>query len=69
MTPAAIFAQLAAAGVRRVALLADEIEAATGRRIEILDIGGVLPVSFDASTAAATLAEYAGGTRAAVSRW
>lgn len=38
---------LCAEGVRRVAELASEIEAAAGRRVEVLDIGGGLPVSYD----------------------
>ena len=58
--------ELATAGVRRVALLADEIEATTGRRIEILDIGGGLPVSYDESTTAPTFEEYTRTLRAAV---
>lgn len=57
--------ELAAAGVRRVATLADEIEAAAGRRIEVLDIGGGLPVSYDGA-GAPTFAEYARALQAAI---
>jgi len=56
---------LTAEGVRRVVQLAGEIETATGRRIEVLDIGGGLSVSYDAQTAAPTFAAYAEALRTA----
>lgn len=57
---------LSAEGVRRVAALADDIERAAGRRVEVLDIGGGLPVSYDAGTASPTFVEYARALEAAV---
>ncbi len=57
--------ELAAEGARKVALLVDEIEAAAGRRIEALDIGGGLPVSYDGGPAP-TFQDYAGALQAAI---
>lgn len=51
--------ELVAQGVRRVADLANDIEAATGRAIEMLDIGGGLPVSYEEDTAGPSFADYA----------
>lgn len=49
---------LAAEGARRAVVLAQEIEAACGRKVSVLDIGGGLPVSYDGSPPP-TFAEYA----------
>jgi diaminopimelate decarboxylase len=57
--------ELCAQGVRRVVDLASEIERELGRPIEVLDIGGGLPVSYDDDGAPA-FAEYARVLGAAV---
>jgi diaminopimelate decarboxylase len=57
--------ELTAEGARRVAVLAAEIEATSGRRIEVLDIGGGLPVSYDGSPAP-TFEDYAAVLRTAI---
>ncbi|MFD7922351.1 diaminopimelate decarboxylase [Streptomyces sp. NPDC059740] len=51
---------LMAAGVRELYELAEEVNAAAGRRqIDTLDIGGGLPVNFDSEETTPTYAEYA----------
>jgi diaminopimelate decarboxylase len=57
---------LIARGAGRVVELADAIEAATGRRIEVLDIGGGMPVSYDDDSTQPTFDEYARVLRATV---
>ncbi|MDJ0380635.1 diaminopimelate decarboxylase [Streptomyces sp. G-G2] len=58
---------LIADGVRAVHALAEEINAAAGRRqIDTLDIGGGLPVNFASDAEVPTYAEYAAALRAAV---
>jgi len=56
-----------AAGIGKTAALAEEINAATGRRqVASIDIGGGLPVNFDSDEVAPTFAEYAEFLRARV---
>lgn len=57
---------LSARGAGRVVELAGAIEAATGRQIEVLDIGGGLPVSYDDDSAQPTFQDYADVLRVAV---
>ncbi|MGW6710096.1 diaminopimelate decarboxylase [Streptomyces sp. NPDC054956] len=58
---------LIAEGVRELHALAEEINAAAGRRqVDTLDIGGGLPVDFSSDTAAPTYAEYVAALRSAV---
>ncbi|MCX5406830.1 diaminopimelate decarboxylase [Streptomyces sp. NBC_00335] len=58
---------LIAEGVRELHLLAEEINAAAGRRqVDTLDIGGGLPVNFTSDAATPTYAEYVSALRSAV---
>lgn len=58
---------LIAEGVRELYELAEEINAAAGRRqVDTLDIGGGLPVNFASDAAAPTYAEYVSVLRSAV---
>lgn len=58
---------LIAEGVRELYELAEEINAAAGRRqVDTLDIGGGLPVNFTSDTATPTYAEYVSALRSAV---
>ncbi|MEU3777980.1 diaminopimelate decarboxylase [Streptomyces sp. NPDC032472] len=58
---------LIAEGVREVHALAEEINAAAGRRqVDTLDIGGGLPVNFASDEHTPTYAEYVAALRAAV---
>ncbi|MEW2414105.1 diaminopimelate decarboxylase [Streptomyces sp. NPDC046866] len=58
---------LIAEGVREVHALAEEINAAAGRRqVDTLDIGGGLPVNFASDAHTPTYAEYVAALRAAV---
>ncbi|MEU6868943.1 diaminopimelate decarboxylase [Streptomyces sp. NPDC046876] len=60
---------LIAEGVREVHALAEEINAAAGRRqVDTLDIGGGLPVNFASDEHTPTYAEYVAALRAAVPR-
>ena len=55
---------LMAAGVGKVTALAEEINERAGRQqVEVIDIGGGLPVNFDDDTVRPTFAEYAGALR------
>ncbi|MEC4575694.1 diaminopimelate decarboxylase [Streptomyces virginiae] len=59
--------ELIAQGVRELHALAEEINAAAGRRrIDTLDIGGGLPVNFASDEAAPTYAQYVRALRGAV---
>ncbi|MEU6299169.1 diaminopimelate decarboxylase [Streptomyces erythrochromogenes] len=59
--------ELIAQGVRDLHALAEEINAAAGRRrIDTLDIGGGLPVDFTSDEAAPTYAQYVSALREAV---
>ncbi|MFE2878732.1 diaminopimelate decarboxylase [Streptomyces roseus] len=61
--PLALIAQ----GVRELHALAEEINAAAGRRqVDTLDIGGGLPVNFASDERAPTYAQYVGALREAV---
>jgi diaminopimelate decarboxylase len=56
--------ELMTAGIRKVVDLAEEINSAAGRQqIEIIDIGGGLPVNFDGDEIRPTFADYAGALR------
>ncbi|MCX4778817.1 diaminopimelate decarboxylase [Streptomyces sp. NBC_01264] len=58
---------LIAEGVRELYALAEEINAAAGRRqVDTLDIGGGLPVNFTSDTTTPTYAQYASALRSAV---
>ncbi|MCJ7815450.1 MAG: hypothetical protein MUP31_05290 [Xanthomonadales bacterium] len=58
---------LMAAGIRKVVDLAEEINVAAGRQqVEVIDIGGGLPVNFESEEVRPTFADYAGVLRAAV---
>ncbi|WP_405492184.1 diaminopimelate decarboxylase [Streptomyces sp. NBC_00096] len=58
---------LIAEGVRELYALAEEINAAAGRRqVDTLDIGGGLPVNFASDAVAPTFAEYVAALREAV---
>ncbi|MEV7524034.1 diaminopimelate decarboxylase [Streptomyces sp. NPDC091371] len=58
---------LIAEGVRELHALAEEINAAAGRRqVDTLDIGGGLPVNFASDEAVPTYGEYVAALRAAV---
>ncbi|MER5761361.1 diaminopimelate decarboxylase [Streptomyces sp. NPDC002082] len=58
---------LIAEGVRELYALAEEINAAAGRRqVDTLDIGGGLPVNFTSDAATPTYAEYVSALRSAV---
>ncbi|WP_326692291.1 MULTISPECIES: diaminopimelate decarboxylase [unclassified Streptomyces] len=58
---------LIATGIKETYELAEEINAAVGRRqVTSLDIGGGLPVNFDDDTVRPTYADYVGALRAAV---
>lgn len=58
---------LIAEGVRELYALAEEINAAAGRRqVDTLDIGGGLPVNFASDEVTPTFAEYVSALRAAV---
>ncbi|MET9854904.1 diaminopimelate decarboxylase [Streptomyces sp. NPDC006450] len=58
---------LIAEGVRELYALAEEINAAAGRRqVDTLDIGGGLPVNFTSDAATPTYADYADALRSAV---
>ncbi|WP_327253066.1 diaminopimelate decarboxylase [Streptomyces sp. NBC_01244] len=57
---------LIAEGVRELYALAEEINAAAGRRqVDTLDIGGGLPVNFTSDTATPSYAEYVSALRSA----
>ncbi|MCX4526188.1 diaminopimelate decarboxylase [Streptomyces sp. NBC_01551] len=57
---------LIAEGVRELHALAEEINAAAGRRqVDTLDIGGGLPVNFTSDASAPTYAQYVAALRAA----
>lgn len=59
--------ELMAAGVRKLVGLAEEINAAAGfRQIEVIDIGGGLPVNFESDDVKPTYDEYAQLLRAEV---
>ena len=52
--------ELMIAGIRKVVDLAEEINAAAGKQqIDIIDIGGGLPVNFDSDEVSPTFADYA----------
>jgi diaminopimelate decarboxylase len=56
--------ELVALGVGKVAAFAEEINAAAGRRqIQVIDIGGGLPVNFESEDVRPTFAEYADNLR------
>jgi diaminopimelate decarboxylase len=58
---------LMTSGIRKVVDLAEAIQAAVGRQqVEVIDIGGGLPVNFDNEEIRPTFAEYAGVLRAVV---
>jgi len=55
------------AGIRKTVDLAEEINAAAGlQQVELIDIGGGLPVNFDSHEVTPTFADYAGALQAAV---
>jgi diaminopimelate decarboxylase len=55
------------AGIRKVADLANEINERCGRRqVEVIDIGGGLPVNFDSEEMRPTFAEFAGMLQSSV---
>jgi diaminopimelate decarboxylase len=54
-------------GIRKVVDLAEAINAAVGRQqVEVIDIGGGLPVNFDSEEVRPTFAEYAAALKCAV---
>lgn len=58
---------LMVAGIRKTVDLAGEINTAIGKQqVELIDIGGGLPVNFDSDEVTPTFAEYAGVLRAVV---
>jgi len=59
--------ELMIAGIRQLVDLAEEIDSATGsRQIEVIDIGGGLPVNFDSDEVRPTFSDYAAALRQAV---
>jgi diaminopimelate decarboxylase len=59
--------ELMLAGIRKTVDLAEEINAAIGsQQVELIDIGGGLPVNFDSNEVKPTFADYAEALRAAV---
>jgi diaminopimelate decarboxylase len=59
--------ELMLTGIRKTVDLAEEINAAIGsQQVELIDIGGGLPVNFDSNEVKPTFADYAEALRAAV---